>query len=240
MSVQLYFHCLVATLTLIMVDLQRAAKPPQTAQAHCIEGLLYWQLEQWPQAMTCYKSAIAEFRAAHDLAGLGQTCCHLGSMMLQRHRYGAAQRWAEIAVYCLANAEGSTTVYGQTHYAAALHLLGQIHVYQGHYALAVQHIEQVLAIRHELRDEVGEALALVDLGRAYQAQDQYWYALACYEGALDIGQSLEAVFEGAWFEARVRRLMAKLCRTCGRWDLAIKHHLEALALGRANRHYPTG
>lgn len=45
-------------------------------------------------------------------------------------------------------------------------------------------------------------------------------------------QDREAVFEGHWFEAKVRRKMAKLCRTCGHWDLAMKHHLEALALGK--------
>lgn len=176
MSVQLSFHCTVATLALIVADLQTAephqAEPHHIAQAHCTEGLLYLHLEQWPQAMACYKKAIAEFRTAHDFVGLGQTCCHLGTLLLQRHHYGPAQRWAEIAVYSLTKANCTThsSEHMQAHYAAALHLLGQANRYQGHYALAIKQLEQVLAIRHRLQDEIGEAMALVDLGQVYQAQ----------------------------------------------------------------------
>lgn len=239
MSVQLSFHCAVATLALIVDDLtaSQAAASRQVAQAHSTEGLLYLQLRQWSQAMACYQKAIPAFRAAQDWMGLGQVCCQLATMMLQRYQYVPARRWAELAVHSFTKANCSTNppTEVKTHYAAALHLMGQVNIYQGHYAVAVKQLEQVLAIRHELKDEVGEALALVDLGQVYQAQSQYWYALACYEGALDMGQSLEAVFEGRWFEAKVRRRMAKLCRTCGHWDLAIKHHLEALALGSSTR-----
>ncbi len=153
--------------------------------------------------------------------------------MLQRYDYPAARRWANLAVHSVAKASRpNSSPNVKAHQAAALHLLGQVNFWEGHYTAAVCQLEQVLAIRHELKDEVGEALALVDLGQVYQAQAQYWYALACYEGALDMGQALEAVFEGSWFEAKGRRLVAKLCRTCGHWDLATKHHLEALALGK--------
>ena len=234
MSIQLSFHCTVATVALIVADLADAQTTAsrQVAQAHCTEGLLYLQLEQWPQAMACYQKAIPAFRVAQDWLGLGQTCCQLGTMMLQRYDYPATRRWADLAGHSFAKASHTdppTEV--KAHQAAALHLLGQVNFWEGHYTAAVRQLEQVLTIRHELKDEVGEALALADLGQVYQAQAQYWYALACYEGALDMGQSLEAAFEGRWFEAKVRRRMAKLCRTCGHWDLAIKHHLEALALG---------
>lgn len=238
MNVQLSFHCTVATAALIvakLADVQTAASR-QVAQAHCTEGLLYLHLEQWPQALACYQKAIPAFRAAQDWLGLGQTCCHLATLMLQRYDYPAARRWANLAVHSVAKA--SRTKHSpniKAHQAAALHLLGQVNFWEGHYTAAVRQLEQVLAIRHELKDEVGEALVLVDLGQVYQAQARYWYALACYEGALDMGQALEAAFEGSWFEAKVRRKMAKLCRTCGHWDLAIKHHLEALALGSSTR-----
>ena len=236
MSIQLSFHCTVATVALIVADLADAqtAASRQVAQAHCTEGLLYLHLEQWPQALACYQKAILAFRAAQDWLGLGQTCCQLATMMLQRYEYPSARRWADLAIHSVTKASLTTKhpTEVQAHYAAALHLLGQVNFWEGHYAVAVKQLEQVLAIRQALQDEVGEALALVDLGQVYQAQSQYWYAIACYEGALDMGQALEAVFEGSWFEAKVRRLVAKLCRTCGHWDLAIKHHLEALALGK--------
>ncbi|WP_198807773.1 tetratricopeptide repeat protein [Leptolyngbya sp. BL0902] len=236
MNVQLSFRCTVATVALIgakLADVQTTLSR-QVAQAHRTEGLLYLQLERWPQAMACYQKAIPAFRAAQDWLGLGQTCCQLATLMLQRYDYTSARRWANLAVHSFTKA--SLTPHPptevQTHHAAALHLLGQANFCEGHYALAVKQLEQALSIRHRLGDEVGEALVLVDLGQVYQAQSQYWYALACYEGALDMAQSKSAVFEGRWFEVKVRRKMAKLCRLCGHGDLAMKHHLEALALGQ--------
>ncbi|TVQ11315.1 MAG: tetratricopeptide repeat protein [Leptolyngbya sp. DLM2.Bin27] len=237
MNAKLSFYCAVAAIALIANDLNAAADrlpaTPTPAQIYSTEGLLYLQLGQWPQALASYRKALAEFRAADDLMGLGQTCCQLGVMMLQQNRYERARRWAEIALYSFTKVgrtdDNSSLV--RIHYAAALHLLGTVNFHQGHYALAVKQFEKVLAIRYELHDQMGEALVMADLGRAYQAQAKYWYALACYEGALDICQPLEAALEGGWFEAKVRCLMARLCRACGHQDLAIKHHLEALALG---------
>lgn len=235
MSVQLLFRCTAAALALMVATLAdlRAAALRQTAQAHSTAGLLYLQLEQWPQAMTCYQKAIPAFRAAQDWMGLGQICCQLSTLMLQRYEYESAHRWANLAVNSFTKASLTThhSTKVQAHYAAALHLLGQANFCEGDYATAVQQLEQVLSIRHALGDAVGEALVLVDLGQIYQAQSQYWYARACYEGALDMAQDREAVFESRWFEVKVRRKMAKLCRLCGHGDLAMKHHLEALALG---------
>ncbi|MGB3308723.1 MAG: tetratricopeptide repeat protein [Nodosilinea sp.] len=238
MSAKLSFYCAVATAALIVKELADAADrwtaAPTKAQIYSTEGLLYLQLGQWPQAMASYKKALVEFRAADDLIGIGQTCLQLGAMMMQQNQYGLARRWAEIAVYSFTKAgrTADNRSLVRIHYAAALHLLGVVNFYQGHYVLAAKQLEKVLAIRYELQDEIGEALVIADMGRVYQAQKKFWYALACYEGALDICQPLEAAFEGGWFEAKVRRLIAQLYRICGHRDLAVRHHLEALVLGQ--------
>jgi tetratricopeptide (TPR) repeat protein len=235
MSSKLALHCAVAAAALIVQSWHNDVNPAACAQAHSVQGLLYHQLGQWPQAMTSYKAAIAEFEAADDLFGIGQTCRQMGVLFLQQQQYGLARRWAELAVYGFARANQSTNnpALMRSHQAAALHLLGKANFHLGHQTLAVKQLEKVLSIRYELQDAIGEALALVDLGQIYQARQQHWPALACYEGALDICQPREAAFEGGWFEAKVRYSMAELYRSSGHWDLALKHYLEALALGPA-------
>ncbi|MEO1069747.1 MAG: tetratricopeptide repeat protein, partial [Cyanobacteria bacterium J06638_6] len=196
-------------------------------------GKLYHQLSQWSQALECYKKALAVFQAIDDLSGVGYTCHQIGTLMLHQHRYDLARRWAALAVQSFSQLGHGVkdNPIVRCHYGAALHLLGQTSYYQGQFSLALKQLEQALTLRHQLRDDVGEALVLVDMGRAYRAQQQYWYALACYESALDIAQLREATFEGTWFEAEVRHAIAQLCRACGHLDLALKHELEALALG---------
>ncbi len=208
---------------------------PTSAQALSIHGLLYYQLEQWPQAMTNYRQALDEYQAVDDFYGLGQTCCQLGTMLLQQQQYGVARQWAEMALRFLVKAErhdvGNYSLL-RSQYAAALHLLGSANFYQGRYALALRQLEKVISIRCELQDEVGEALTMVMVGQVYQAQKLLWYALACYEGALEICQWRASTFDGGWFEAQVRCLIAQLCEGCGYWDLALKHYHEALTLRR--------
>lgn len=235
MSSKLALHCAVAAAALIVQSWRDNSNPAACAQAHSLQGLLYHQLEQWPQAMTSYKAAMAEFEAADDLFGIGQTCRQMGVLLLQQQQYGLARRWAELAVYGFTRASQSTNNPSlmRSYHAAALHLLGNANFHLGHQSLAVKQLEKVLSIRYELQDAIGEALVLVDLGQIYQARQQRWHALACYEGALDICQPREAAFEGGWFEAKVRCLIAELYRGCGHWDLALKHYLEALALGQA-------
>lgn len=233
MSSKLALYCAVAAAALIVQSWRDDPTLGVRAQTYSMQGLLYHQLGQWPQAMTSYKQAMAEFEADDDLFGIGQTCRQMGVLLLQQQQYGLARRWAELAVYGFTRASYSTHNPSRlrSHHAAALHLLGNANFHLGHQALAVKQLEKVLSIRYELQDAIGEALVLADLGQVYQARRQLWYALACYEGALDICQPHEVAFEGGWFEAKVRCLMAELYRSCGHWDLALKHYLEALALG---------
>ncbi|WP_017302225.1 tetratricopeptide repeat protein [Nodosilinea nodulosa] len=237
MNTKLAFQCAVATANLILQSATNALSPPQPSaflgQAHSTEGLLYYQLGLWPQAMARYKQSLAVFQAEDNLIGIGHVCRQIGAIMLHWQDYSLARRWAELAAYTFTKAlraEGHQPMV-RSDYAAALHLLGQANFHQGHFFLALKRFEKALALRNQLHDDVGEALVLVDMGRVYHAQRQYWFALACYEGALDIGRLHETALEGRWFEAEIRHLIAQVCRVCGHQDLALKHDLEALALG---------
>jgi tetratricopeptide (TPR) repeat protein len=209
---------------------------PTSAQVLSTHGLLYYQLEQWPQAMASYRQALDEYQAVDDFYSVGQTCCQLGTMLFQQQQYGVARQWAEMALRFLVKAERlNTNNYSlfRSQYAAALNLLGSANFYQGRHALALRQLEKVISIRCELQDEVGEALTMVMMGQVYQARQQVWYALACYEGALEICQWRASTFDGGWFEAQVRCLIAQLRESCGHWDLALKQYFEALTLRRA-------
>lgn len=76
-----------------------------------------------------------------------------------------------------------------------------------------------------------EAVALGYLGRVYSAQQQYWFALACYEAALDLCQTpLAHPHLLAHCQMKIYGWMADLCHSCRRHDLAAFYCTQALSL----------
>ncbi len=203
----------------------------QPGYQHSTIGLLYYQLGQWDQAIEHSIKALDALNMAKDAVGMGQTLTQLSEIFRQRQQFAIARQCAEMAVFQLRRA-GTQDKTIRSQYALALHQLGCCHYHQGRYSVALKMLERCLAIRQDLKDDLGEALTFVAIGGVYVARQQYLYGLACYEAALEICPQQEALLEGSWFEAMVRGLIAQVCEQCGHWDLALSHYLAAFALGR--------
>lgn len=234
------FLCLMTTVSPLIVlawhtgpdtfvaNLNQAAREVvaarEQARSQITLGSLYCQFEAWDQATAAYLLASDWARVARDAVELGTALNGLGTVMLYRQHY-------ELAHQCFRDAaQHLRPTNDSSQYAAALHNLGVAHHWLGHHSTALQHLENALALRNELWDVAGEAMTLTWMGRIYCVEKQFAYALACYESALDLCTQKSAVFEGAWFEAGLRCLIAKLAEQCHHADLAIGHYLDALKL----------
>jgi tetratricopeptide (TPR) repeat protein len=116
--------------------------------------------------------------------------------------------------------------------AIAQCLLGIDHFKRGAYAPAMAHFEQTLA-----QMAATETLPLVDaltlgyLGQIYQRRRQHWYALACYDAALETCES-EGTPAARYCQMNLYGWLAELCQCCGHDDLAKDYYAKALDLRR--------
>lgn len=188
-------------------------------------GTLYCQFAAWDLATEAYLSACDWARMGRDGVALGAALNGLGTVMLHRQRYELARQCFRDAAHHL----GRTKDHSQ--HAMALHNLGVAYHLLGFNRAALKMLEKALALRGELWDVAGEALTLSWMGQVYCAEQQFAYALACYEAALDTCGQRRVVFDGQWFEAGLRYLIGQLAQQCGHADLAIAHYLAALSLG---------
>jgi tetratricopeptide (TPR) repeat protein len=124
-----------------------------------------------------------------------------------------------------------TTNPSQSHQSAiAQSLLGFNDFQRGAYAEAMVHFEQALSrLESAASLPVVEALILGYMGQIYSLRGQHWFALACYDAALDTCKR-EDNSSARYCQMKLYGWVAELCQCCGHDDLANHYCNEALAL----------
>ncbi len=101
---------------------------------------------------------------------------------------------------------------------------------QGAYSQAIRFFNQTLALIETTTPvPLLEAITLGYMGQAYAVQSQYWFALACYEAALDVCHSQNSP-EICYCQMKLLGWLADLCLCCGYRELANTYAAEALQL----------
>lgn len=114
--------------------------------------------------------------------------------------------------------------------AIAQCLLGFDHFQRGAYAEAMTHFEQTLSqLEATAPLPVVDALTLGYMGQIYRLRSQHWFALACYEAALDACES-EGTSPARYCQMKLYGWLAELCQCCGHDDLANDYCSKALHL----------
>jgi tetratricopeptide (TPR) repeat protein len=109
-------------------------------------------------------------------------------------------------------------------------LSGFYHFQQQAYSQAMTQFEHTLVL---LEDTEGlplvDAIALGHMGQIYTLQHQHWYALACYEAALDACQGQDND-PARYCQMKLYGWLAELCQHCGHNDMASDYCRKALHL----------
>lgn len=131
----------------------------------------------------------------------------------------------------LLNAAGIPAYKSEDSQAAiAQCLLGFDHFQHRAYAQAMPRFEQALALLEATaKFPLLEAIALGYMGQIYTLKSQYWYALACYEAALDACQTEDST-AARYCQMKLYGWLAELCQRCGHDDLANDYCSKALYL----------
>jgi len=196
----------------------------KVGKTQSVLGQLYCQQREWDKAVGAYLRSLNAFNQAEDTVSVGHVLTHLSIVFAHRQQYRWAYDYAARAVQQLHLTEDTTG------YAAALHTLGMNYFYLRRYRAALKSLEKALALRHDQGDNLGEAITLGCMGRVYDAQGERWYALACYEAALEGYGQYQPQLEGHRYEVIIRIRIARLALNTGHSDLAIAHFEAALVL----------
>lgn len=114
--------------------------------------------------------------------------------------------------------------------AKALHAAGTLASLQGDYAEARPLLEDALAIRKALGDEVGQSQTLTNLGNLAYEQDDYATARRCYEDSLRIFRAAGSAWNTALAQFNLASVAYAQC------DLATAEAQAAESLSISRRH----
>jgi len=119
---------------------------------------------------------------------------------------------------------------GRRQYALVQCLRGLSYFHQGVYSQAIRFFNQTLALIETTAPvPLLEAITLGYMGQAYAVQSQYWFALACYDAALDVCHSQDSPAL-RYCQMNLLGWLADLCLCCGYRELANTYAAEALQL----------
>ena len=205
----------------------RAAGPGQVrpaAEGWMLNGLGngYWRREAYPQAIECYRQALAIRAGLGDDRGVAVVLNNLGCV------YGAQRRYGE-AIDCLRRALAIREKLGnELDKSFALNSLGHLQHELGHCAEALPLLTEALRIRRELGSRNGEAATLHCLGDTLTGLGRHLEALACLRAALLIFRQLG----NRYGEAAAQHSIGSAWRARGRPRYAERYLRRAIAIYR--------
>ncbi len=181
----------------------------------------------YQQALEYHTQALRLQKKLKDSAGEAQELNALGHLNLQMGEYKQARSFFQDALARLTPLGAA----GRAGRALALAGLGNVATALDEATVALDALQQALALRKELADPRGEAMVLHDLGRVYFDLKQYQEALQAYQAARTIQRTLQDRAGEAQTLTNLGRVYAALQET----DRAQNHYLQALTLRRAVR-----
>jgi tetratricopeptide (TPR) repeat protein len=182
----------------------------------------YWRREAYPQAIECYRQALAIRTGLGDDRGVAVVLNNLGCV------YGAQRRYGE-AIDCLRQALAIREKLGnELDKSFALNSLGHLQHELGHCAEALPLLTEALRIRRELGSRNGEAATLHCLGDTLTGLGRHLEALACLRAALLTFRQLG----NRYGEAAAQHSIGLAWRARGRPRYAERYLHRAIAIYR--------
>ena len=180
----------------------------------------YWRREAYPQAIDCFRQALAIRAGLADDRGVAVVLNNLGCV------YGAQRRYGE-AIDSLRGALAIREKLGnELDKSFALNSLGHLQHELGHYAEALPLLTEALRIRRELGSRNGEAATLHCLGDTLTGLGRHLEALACLRTALGVFRQLGNTYG----EAAAEHSIGLAWLACGRPRYAERYLRRALTL----------
>ncbi|GAA0275036.1 tetratricopeptide repeat protein [Cryptosporangium japonicum] len=183
-------------------------------------GMAWWQLGDYPTAVSHLRQALAVHRAAGDLRGEARALGNLGVV------YSTSGRGDLAAEYQRRALEVFRQVGDRVGEANTVTNLAAAHAQLGHPAEAVEYSGQGLLLFRKLRHRGGEATALTNLGDGHLALGEFDRSVEWYRQALPIFRDLGERYGECCALNGLGRALAGL----GREDEAAECHRTALAL----------
>lgn len=190
-------------------------------------GSLYAQFGQVDRAIAVYHQALYSFRQVKDTLNTAKMLNRLGELYALRDDLPTTLRLCQAAerLFCQENdLDGAIS---------ALRNVAMVHYQLQHPEQAIKLLERVLADCDTQGDRFNEAITLTCLAQVYGSQQQYLFALACQEAALEHFQTVEdldRIDEATYRLALSLCHIGQICVKTGHSDVAIRRYGEALTI----------
>jgi tetratricopeptide (TPR) repeat protein len=198
-----------------------------TGQYYWTLGSLYAQFGQIDPAINCYRHALYAFRQAKDALNMGRMLNRLGELHARRGDQKETQ------ALCQAAARTFRRLNNIQEAIPALRNIAMVHYHQARPLLALKLLEKTLDYCEDIGDTFNAAMTLSCMAHVYETQQQYLFALASDEAALDIFRNIEHIDQldqAAYHTTQILCHLGHLCKQTGHLDVALHHYLEALNL----------
>ena len=163
---------------------RHAGAPVAEGQALNDLGVVYAELEQFDEAVTCYQESLTIRQRVSDRRGEGQTLFNLGTTYIDLDQF-------DNAVTAFKNALARFREIGHKDGdVMALDKLGVVYARLGQFDEAITYYEESLTISREIGDRHGEGRALINLGNAYRRLQRFEEAVGCYRQSLAIKREI--------------------------------------------------
>jgi tetratricopeptide (TPR) repeat protein len=186
------------------------------------DDLYHFRLLQ--PALEIYQQALQQSVFEQDICHISMCLNGIGQICIDRRQYRQADVYCRAATCLLTNANAAA------HHAHALHTLGMVYYRQHLNDRALAHFLQAMDLWQGTGDSHGEAETLTCMGRTYVRKQEYWFALASFEAAIDLLQESSHTEDVDGKLAVLLEQVAQLCEQTHHFDLAIAHYLDTYHL----------
>lgn len=197
------------------------------ADGHAATGYVKYYRGDYPAALETYLTALGEYEAFRDSAGIARTCYFIGKIHRMMHNFEQALDYAHRGLV-LDRARNA-----HSEISSDLNGIGNIYAEMNKYDSALSYFRQRIVIEEQHGDSASVASALADLAAAYTAKGDAETGLQYHRAALE---KLDRVMRDSstWylqkFKAGMLNDMAGTYFLLGDYGSALKTAEEGLAL----------
>ncbi|MEL6900531.1 MAG: tetratricopeptide repeat protein [Cyanobacteria bacterium J06606_4] len=148
-------------------------------------GFEQYQIGQFPEAFSSFKSALDLYLSIEDLAGEALARNNIGLIHQAKGSYEQALEAFERSLTIAQQIENPSIEL------LALGNIANVHFSQSNFGLALELYKKNLAIARQYNDPLSEAQALNNIGLFHQTQGDYELALSTYQQSQDIANAME-------------------------------------------------
>lgn len=142
-------------------------------------GLRHYHHQRFAKALKNFHLALQYYTQLQHATGIGKSLNGLSGVYLQIQQYGQALACSQAAIAAL------EATSARQDYALATYQLGVSHLKLQHFSEAEAALNKAITLYHALGDAINEDRVLLHLGQVYAYRQEYMFAIACYEAAID-------------------------------------------------------